>query len=170
MKRKVGVVLGLAIPWLVCCGGGGAGGSGAGALTPLGAECGVAPPGECQIDASRSDTQRFEGLNALSKELLDETHPLHNMTLAGGQLDQPIGTHVQSVGVIMSTWDSEQKSNDPIGARRNEGGNLYPVTQRLRCAADRLIELGAKANPKVQVCWAQELWRVGRAYARLAAH
>jgi hypothetical protein len=108
-------------------------------------------------------------LNELSKQLLEDSHPLHDKTLAGGQEDHALGFHLQTVGIVMSTWDSEQKSEEAVAARRNEGGKLYPVAQRLRCAADRLIELGANANPTQQVCWTQELWRVGRAYARMAA-
>jgi hypothetical protein len=69
----------------------------------------------------------------------------------------------------MSTWDSEEKANDPIAVRRRAGGDLHNVVIRLRCAADRLIALGATAKVPDIVCWSMELWRVGRAYARMAA-
>ena len=166
MNRFKGLLVCALAPLLVCCAEGGTASSGSGPLTPVGGECGVAPPGECQIDASRTDTQRFDALNELAKEMLKDTHSLHDKTLDGGQKEHPVGEHLQSVAIVMSTWDSE---GEDASARRNEGGKLYPVAQRLRCAADRMIELGANANPTQQVCWTQELWRVGRAYARMAA-
>ena len=43
MNRFVCAFVVLAVPWVVSCGGGGAGGSGSEALTPRGAECGVGP-------------------------------------------------------------------------------------------------------------------------------
>jgi hypothetical protein len=129
----------------------------------------VAPPGQCQIDEERSDEKRFSGLNALSKELLDSAHPLHNITLVGGERQHPIGDHVQSVAVILSKWDIEEKADEPIAVRRKPDGNLHAVAQRLRCAADRLVALGASGKPSDLVCWSLELWRVGRAYTQLAS-
>ena len=167
MRRLLNLLVCVTIPWLTSCAEGATVGSGSGPLVPVGDQCGVAPPGECQIDDKRTDTERFEKLNALAKELLKDSHSLHDKTLAGGQKDHPVGEHLQSVAIIISTWDSESES---AAARRDEGGKLYNVTQRLRCAADRIVELGPNANPTQQVCWSQELWRVGRAYARMAAH
>src|ERR1700690_1599315 len=152
-----------------CGGGGGAGGSGSGALTPRGAECGVAPSGECKIIESRSDEQRFAGLKSLSKQLLDDSHPLHNATLVGGELEHPIGMHIQTIAIIMSTWDAGEKADDPLAVRRRSDGDLHNVAERLRCAADQLIALGASAKASELVCWSLELWRVGRAYTKLAS-
>ena len=152
---------------IVGCGGGGS--SGSEPLTPRGAECGVAPSEECQIDATRSDEQRFSALSKLSKQLLDPGHPLHNATLVGGEQERPIGEHVQSVAVMMSTWDMGEKANESSAIRRRPEGDLHNVAERLRCGADRLIALGASAKASELVCWSLELWRVGRAYTQLAA-
>ena len=149
------------------CGGGG--GSGSEPLTPRGAECGVAPSGECTIDATRSDEQRFAALTKLSKQLLDSSHPLSKATLVDGDPDRPIGAHIQSVAVMLSTWDMGEKANESNAVRRRPEGDLHNVAVRLRCAADRLIALGASAKASELVCWSIELWRVGRAYTRLAA-
>ncbi len=152
-----------------CGGGGGAGGTGSETLTPRGSECGVAPSGECKIVESRSDGQRFAGLKALSKQLLEDSHPLRNATLVGGEQEHPIGTHIQTVAIIMSTWDAGEKANDPLAIRRRPDGDLHNVAERLRCAADRLIALGPSAKASDLVCWSLELWRVGRAYTQLAS-
>ncbi len=150
------------------CASGGASTSNAEPLTPVGADCGVAPPEPCEIVPGRTDTQRFEALRDLSKELTDVNHTLYEKTLAGGEENHRLGDHLLTVAVVMSTWDSEEASDKPSAARRAEGGKLYPITQRLRCGVDRLIELGAKANPNKQTCWAQEIWRVGHAYVQMA--
>ncbi len=169
MKRFVLTFVFLAMPWVASCGGGGAAGNGSAALTPRGSECGVAPPGPCQIDEARSDEQRFTGLNALSKQLLESAHPLHNATLVGGEEQHPIGAHIQTVAVIMSTWDIGEKANEPKAIRRRPDGDLHNVAQRLRCAADRMIAIGSSASQAELVCWSMELWRVGRAYTNLAS-
>jgi hypothetical protein len=169
MNRFVRALVLFAVPWVVSCGGGGAGGSGSEALTPRGGECGVAPSGECQIDEKRSDEQRFAGLNVLSKQLLDAGHPLRGATLVGGEAGLPIGSHVQTVAVMISTWDIGQRAHDAKAIRRQPGGDLYNIVQRLRCAADRLIGLGASAKAPELVCWSLELWRTARAYKQLEA-
>ena len=170
MKRISGCLIICIAVASFSCGGGGEGGSGSGALTPKGEKCGIAPPGPCEIDEKRSDEQRFEGLNELSKEFFKDTHVLHNVTLVGGVETDPLASHVRSIGIVMSHWDLEENANDKRAARRMPDGDLYPITQRTRCAADRLIELGADANPNELVCWSLELWRVGRAYTRMAAN
>jgi hypothetical protein len=163
-------ILAACIPiWLASCGGGGGGGGGSAVLSPKGGQCGLDPPGQCQVSEQRSDEARFTGLKELSKRLLDQSHPLHNATLAGGEENTPIGTHVQSVAIVLSTWELEEKQNASVALRRGPEGNLHNIAQRLRCAADRLIELGPSANQSELVCWCLELWRSGRAYARMAS-
>jgi len=152
-----------------CGGGGGAGGSGSETLTPKGAECGVAPSGECKIVESRSDEQRFAGLKSLSNQLLEDSHPLHNATLVGGEAEHPIGMHIQTIAIVMSTWDAGERASDPLAVRRRPDGDLHNVAERLRCAADQLVALGPSAKASELVCWSLELWRVGRAYTKLAS-
>ena len=164
MKLTDCVLLVLASSIVITCGGGGGG-----PLSPRGGECGVAPTDICQIDKARSDEQRFAGLKSLAKQLQDNAHPLHNATLVGGEQEHPIGKHVETVAVIMSTWDVGENSNDPLAVRRRPEGNLHNVAERLRCAADRLIALGPSAKDSELVCWSLELWRVGRAYTQLAS-
>jgi hypothetical protein len=151
----------------VACGGSGGGGSEP--LTPRGGDCGIAPVDTCRIDAKRSDEDRFNGLNSLAKKLLSDSHPLHNSTFVGGDPDHPIGQHVESVAVMMSTWDMAEKSDEARAVRRRPDGDLHNVAERLRCAADRLIKLGPDAETSGLVCWSLELWRVGRAYSSMAA-
>jgi hypothetical protein len=148
---------------------GGSGGSGSEPLTPRGGDCGVAPTDTCQINEKRSDEARFAGLKSLAKEMLSDSHPLHNATFVGGDPEHPIGKHVESVAVMMSTWDTGEKSDDARAVRRRPDGDLHNVAERLRCAADRLIALGPTADDSALVCWSLELWRVGRAYSSLAA-
>jgi hypothetical protein len=170
MKNVAHTLVFLAASYVGACGGGGgAGGSGSETLTPKGAECGVAPSGDCKIVETRSDEERFAGLKSLSKQLLDDSHPLHNATLVGGEQEHPIGTHIQTVAIIMSTWDAGEKANDPLAIRRRPDGDLHNVAERLRCAADRLVALGPSAKASELVCWSLELWRVGRAYMQLAS-
>lgn len=141
--------------------------SGAGPLTPLGAKCPVGPPGKCQLESKRSDEQRFDGLNELAKRLLDSDHPLRNSTLAGGEEGDAIGDHVRSVAIMMSAWHLETSKGDPSATRRQTGGDLHSLAQRIRCAADKLIELGPSAPESELVCWCQELWRTSSAYSRM---
>ena len=169
MKHVAGMLVFLAMPWVASCGGGGTASASSTPLIPRGGQCAVAPKGECTIDESRSDQQRFAALNDLSKQLLEPSHPLHDSTLDGAEMDRPIGDHVQTIAVIMSTWDVEAKSDEPIAKRRSKGGDLHNVVVRLRCAADRLIALGATAKVPDLVCWSMELWRVGRAYVQMAS-
>jgi hypothetical protein len=169
MKRLVVTCLFLVVPWVVSCAGGGEAGEGSASLTPRGGECGAAPVGRCQIDASRTDEQRFDALKDLGKLLLEPTHPLHDATLAGRDQRHPLGSQIQAVGLVLSTWDAEEKADEPRAIRRRPDGNLHNIAQRLRCAADNLIKLGATSDPSETVCWSLELWQVGRAYMQLAS-
>ncbi len=141
--------------------------SSSGPLTPKGHQCPVEPPGACQVDAQRSDAERLNALKALSDALLADSHSLHATTLAGGEEDQPLGAHVRSVAVMFSKWEMEAQNGAPGAARREPGGDLQPLARRIRCAADKLVEIGASAPEPELVCWCQELWRTTRAYSRM---
>ena len=166
MRRCLILTICALTPWLSSCASDGAANS-AGPLTPAGAECGIAPPGQCEIVPERTDTQRFEALSELSKQLTNENHYLHDKTLAGGEETHALGDHLMTVAIVMSTWDSERESGKPVATRRTKGGKLYPISERLRCGVDQLIKLGANANPNRLVCWSQEVWRVGHAYVQM---
>jgi hypothetical protein len=159
----------IALAILVLCGCGGGGASGSETLTPRGEQCPSGPPGDDQIEAQRTDEQRFKGLEELSKQLLDTGHPLHNATLAGGESTEPVGSHVRTVGAIIANWELEKRQGAELATRREGDGDLRNVAERVRCAADKLIALGPAAKEAELVCWSLELWKTGRAYSRMAA-
>ena len=147
------------------CGGGGQ--SSSGPLAPRGAQCPVGPPGQCNLDAQRSDEGRFQGLRQLAEKLGESAHPLSNATLSGGKEQEPIADHVRSVGLMLSKWHVEEMNNNGDAPRRRAGGDRHGVAERIRCAADKLIELGPSAQESELVCWCQELWRTAQAYSRM---
>lgn len=161
-----GVTTALAMVVLVGCGGGATSGK---TLTPRGEHCPAGPPGDAQLDGKSSDEQRFKGLEQLSKQLLDAGHPLHKVTLTGGESSEPVGSHVRTVGAIIANWELEKRQGAPLSARREGDGDLRNVADRVRSAADKLVALGPSASEAELVCWSLELWKTGRAYTRMTA-
>jgi hypothetical protein len=153
---------------LFALGGCGGGAASSGPLTPMGEACPSGPPGDDQVNTVRTDAERFKSLEALGKQLLDSEHPLSRATLVGGESNEPIGAHVRTVGSIISGWELEKSRGEPAALRREADGDLAPVANRIRAAADKLTSLGPSAKEGELVCWSLELWKTARAYTRMS--